>query len=302
MSTQLCKRRAIIAPALVVLAMATVTIRLRAVANGDTHGKTSLQTVYLKCPTGWLQAHVQNWLNDHCACVVQSPTDSSATLAISFTDRPGMFPSVRLIDVSATLKRGKDNFWAGSRNWTAAGEAAAKHATAGLSDGLMLDLISKVALPHGSVVTRQMLQRASSVGVIADGTDGADWASKLQASRCHQKIVAGKSADALLEHVEVRSGSVDRSNNITVSCSNTDNSIDCEDNMGGSSSVYCVGDSCTAYSSSGYGSSTDARPDIEITPPTFAWFFIDPKTGQPIGTWSMSRSSLGEVKAILGCK
>lgn len=177
-----------------------------------------------------------------------------------------------------------------------------KKAALRLSDNILSGLLLSVQLPHGSDVTRRFLRRASAVGIVADGLDGAGWANELQGSHCRPKIVTGKEGDAILEHVEIQAGSVGKVNNIVVNCSSTDNSIDCEDNMGGSSSVYCDGADCSGTSTSGFDTNVDARPDIRITAPKFAWVFIDPQTGEPIGTWSIRRNSLDAVRAILGCE
>lgn len=278
------------------------SIRLHTMTAQDVQEQLGIENLHVQGSPAWLKEHVQNWLNDHCACVSQDAAPLNPTLIVSLTDHAGMFPSVRLITVSAKLQRGQSDVWSGSRDWTAAGEPAAKKAAMGLANALLSGLTSSIRLPHGIEVTRRFLQQATSVGIVEDGMDGAGWTRELQDSRCHQKIVAGKDGDAILEHVEIQSGSVGQTNSVTVNCSSTDSSVDCEDNMGGSSSVNCVGENCSASSSSGFDPSVDARPDLEITPPKFAWVFIDSKTGQTIGAWSIRKDSLASVKTILGCQ
>lgn len=284
-----------------VILVGVLATSLSPISGQNLKTEQGIESVYVNTSPEWLGEDVRNWLNDHCACVVPEAVDAGATLTVSLTDRAGRFPDVRLISLNARLEKGGIAVWEDSRKWTAAGEGAARKAATGLANGLLSSLLPRVELPNGNEVKYRFLQQVLIVGIVADGYEGADWVPKLQGSQCRQKVVAGNTGGAILKHLEVQSGSVGENDSITVNCSSTYNSIDCEDNVGGSSSVYCEGGNCSATSTSGFDPNVDARPDIEITAPKFAWVFIDPKTGQDIGTWSLRKNSLAAVKKVLGC-
>lgn len=289
---------------LVVLAFMLGGIRAPAARKAQTP-LANLRAIQIQCSTEWLKEYVESLLNDRCACVTGSTFAADATLEVDYTNAPAAIAPIREVTVTARLLQAGTIRWSAVRDWPAGtpGMTPRKAAT-GLATGLVLDLEAQVRLADTRNTTRLFLRRAPSIAILPSGDwdqpVASKWAEILSHAGCSQAVVGRDEASALLTHVEVSGSQVNHISDIVVECASDSHGTYCSDNLGSSSSTECVGSYCSSSSTS--GDPNDARPDIQIVAPKFAWMFIDPKTGQRIGNWSTRRDSIHKVKEALGCK
>ncbi len=274
-------------------------------AAGKRTPVANIRTLYIQCPVPWLRERVGGLLDDRCACVTAGRQQADATVQVSYVNAPGTMKPIRNIRVTLELLRGGKAVWSDQRDWPAGGPSMPpRKAALGIAAGLVGELEGAVRFTGRRDVTRAFLRSVSRIAIVPSGSwdqaVAAKWARSLARGGCTQTVVAKQNAGAILQHVEVSSSQVNHIGEVDVECASGPDGTFCSDNLGGSSSVTCEGENCSGSSTT--GSPGDARPDIEIVAPTFAWMFIDPRTGQRIGRWTSQRDSLRSVKRALGCK